>query len=1153
MQIKKKTPTEKWFYLSGSVQNGPLSLAQLKATAVAGHLPQEADVWRADIPVRVPAGCLPWLFPAGNQGAFDPDAVLPPEPVLTCTNCGGHFTHSAALYVARDARLPPDPLLHPGEPYRFMPSRFTPDGQAIDPGGMLTDETACPACHSSLTQPPRPLPAMAAVTVGNAAAVRTLAGTRPAATVVGGEHLPPALSTVEGIRQLIADLRGLLSRQVSSRTSGDQLARQYAELCRVVTVRLDLCARLMAAELRDEAVRQANTPPQLSEICTLLTFPELDDWRQLCARNRWSMPERVDAASAQAIEKTERSPAAIETTMRVLRRAVTARRYDICVRMFHTLMLMDTENIRWKEDATAFETRRQRELIEASQNAIETRDLPTLLKLMGELTGPWVSPPDKLILAPLISALQCLRTADAITDGRAIAARFAAACQSRNFASAATAANDYEALLQSGIFTPDETTRIDWDTGQTWYRQTCAQNEAAARMADDIAALENELAKPEPAPALHAMLAALIKTGTPIEAGLRQRAETAIAKRLRRERNQRLRHIIIRVFLVVLGLAAVALVVGQIAYTRQLRVWKTQLTPTLDTSDTLRFDQALNQLQRNSGLLLRKRLIGSPTIATLRQRRDELVILQRQSSQNFASMSADLQAIEADSFADPQMHVPDLLVRSRKPPLPRDRQIWLDAYEARWRTNQTQRLILLMSALPNLAAVSSVFTSQPFEHATQDVIRLTQQVEAGRLLVGADGPQRNRLEPYVETAKLLSEGLTNRMIALDSMDRATTLATYFDAMARYASRFETDWLSKSFDGVLQGRALTLVAINPTQDFLRQRNAIATADIWMKTRHTISDLHNIRTLVDLRWIKRKGLDDIALLQGNEKEEPNLKGQWAPVYMPTAMGIQPEFQRAMVLDSVPWGRGLAETPSKAFKHTEIVRDLLDRVTSFTRPEDGESYLEDLFRRVAAMPVWKGQGLPNDGELLNVCFKIQFLSFFAEQMTYISPFPEWQEILSALKSVDDPEVSWVCFRATRTRDVDRRGTEALAAIFGAGGPAQRLNVRRAAQQLTARAPLIWAGQVDRANTNLLIWQKGVAAPDTAASVNFETRAGKSFPYLQILATGPSNRLPGQPVLAWADGATITRRLRELAALLPNVPPATLPASLPEWFPRP
>jgi hypothetical protein len=54
-------------------------------------------------------------------------------------------------------------------------------------------------------------------------------------------------------------------------------------------------------------------------------------------------------------------------------------------------------------------------------------------------------------------------------------------------------------------------------------------------------------------------------------------------------------------------------------------------------------------------------------------------------------------------------------------------------------------------------------------------------------------------------------------------------------------------------------------------------------------------------------------------------------------------------------------------------------------------------------------------------------------------------------------------------------------------------------------------------------------------------------------ILAEGRHQPLPGQPVLMWADGAPVSQRLKELAALVPDLPPAALAASLPEWFPRP
>jgi hypothetical protein len=65
----------------------------------------------------------------------------------TCPHCWTVFPYEDVLYVARHPELSGDPYLGPDAPSRFKPTRFTAEGQAIDPGGYPCLEMACPNCH----------------------------------------------------------------------------------------------------------------------------------------------------------------------------------------------------------------------------------------------------------------------------------------------------------------------------------------------------------------------------------------------------------------------------------------------------------------------------------------------------------------------------------------------------------------------------------------------------------------------------------------------------------------------------------------------------------------------------------------------------------------------------------------------------------------------------------------------------------------------------------------------------------------------------------------------------------------------------------------------------------------------------------------------
>jgi hypothetical protein len=66
---------------------------------------------------------------------------------VVCPNCWERFRPERALYVATHPSLFGDLRLGSAARPRFRPTRFHPDGRALDPGGNPCHETACPRCH----------------------------------------------------------------------------------------------------------------------------------------------------------------------------------------------------------------------------------------------------------------------------------------------------------------------------------------------------------------------------------------------------------------------------------------------------------------------------------------------------------------------------------------------------------------------------------------------------------------------------------------------------------------------------------------------------------------------------------------------------------------------------------------------------------------------------------------------------------------------------------------------------------------------------------------------------------------------------------------------------------------------------------------------
>mgnify|MGYP001547186025 CR=1 FL=1 len=82
------------------------------------------------------------------------------EPQLVCPHCWVEFPISAINYVSRHFDLLGDPVLGEDEQRRFVPTRFTANGHALDARGLECIDKACPRCHLVIPESFIDFPAM---------------------------------------------------------------------------------------------------------------------------------------------------------------------------------------------------------------------------------------------------------------------------------------------------------------------------------------------------------------------------------------------------------------------------------------------------------------------------------------------------------------------------------------------------------------------------------------------------------------------------------------------------------------------------------------------------------------------------------------------------------------------------------------------------------------------------------------------------------------------------------------------------------------------------------------------------------------------------------------------------------------------------------
>lgn len=77
---------------------------------------------------------------------------------IICPNCWQRFPPEKLLWVSEHGDLYGDPKLGSDKPRRFVPTRFTVAGEAIDARGMACHRLACPNCHLLVPRPMVELP-----------------------------------------------------------------------------------------------------------------------------------------------------------------------------------------------------------------------------------------------------------------------------------------------------------------------------------------------------------------------------------------------------------------------------------------------------------------------------------------------------------------------------------------------------------------------------------------------------------------------------------------------------------------------------------------------------------------------------------------------------------------------------------------------------------------------------------------------------------------------------------------------------------------------------------------------------------------------------------------------------------------------------------
>ncbi len=176
IKITNKDNDQMWHVknISGDI-TGPFSSEQLSDMYIEGLIEEDDELWSKASGTWAKAWQCKGMFlsPEDDSSEYIDSSAPPPLPDEVddsnyldeigmgvsgvegdhvCPFCWRKFDLCDVMFIAQHSDLVGDDvLIDAGEMRRFVPRRFTPDGNAIDSGGVVCEKRACPVCHQHLS------------------------------------------------------------------------------------------------------------------------------------------------------------------------------------------------------------------------------------------------------------------------------------------------------------------------------------------------------------------------------------------------------------------------------------------------------------------------------------------------------------------------------------------------------------------------------------------------------------------------------------------------------------------------------------------------------------------------------------------------------------------------------------------------------------------------------------------------------------------------------------------------------------------------------------------------------------------------------------------------------------------------------------------
>ncbi len=838
---------------------------------------------------------------------------------------------------------------------------------------------------------------------------------------------------------------------------GDQapaLAREYADVCRAASERLQQARALLRKGEVSEALRIVRRKPELLAYCRILDFAAVEYWQDVASRRGWPVAPRMDSAALAEVAAALQSAGAREPLLAEYRDAALRHDDAACAGVLRQLVALDPTQLSWQADLRRFEQKRLGQLAGEVREAGERQDAARLRELDAELSGSWLTPIPVPVRRALDGYLRAGREREARARARGMLAVLEAQRAANDVAAAKACLKDWKAVARDGGYRPSDGEEAQAAAVAAWVQATEQQQSRQRAVELQIAELRLALDAPDLDRDVEPLWRTLQALRVPLPPDLATRVREVQRKRERGRTVRRMRRIA--------GWGVVAIAVGAgvavASWQAGLRSARDKLATSLrvafERNEGPAFLEAVRRAEAGGGVY-GQRLAAMPEVKVWLDRRAEMETRQAGRAAALAGAWTALDGVRAGGFEADLATVSNLLVTARA-----NRQVAADdsrlaAFTNAWHTSRRQALAAVLgevrTALPE-AAVAADWPPQQLQTAVDTVQAL---LVKARQITPAPPDLVVQLEEAATQAGGLKQQADARRERLAGLGAAAALRDYLALLETYAAANPQDPGVAASRARVAQRAVyeSLSAVSPAGTYDRPSARLHFMTIVTDTFYPnvpkenpfwsplVADLARLDKLLAPKWPavqkrlaglledrflaalwEREGTNGTAFyvdLQGAGAEPAGLApGATCPAYVPAERDSAPVFTpRALTAEDLRTLRPMA--------HCRFVRGLAAEAASLHASD-----VDDLLLR-RLLAILKEDGLVGDG------LRLKLVRFLAEQFVTLelrnplSPF--LADAGRRLAREDErAEAAWLCRLNQRTVQADQAAQALLGELF-------------------------------------------------------------------------------------------------------------------------